>query len=283
MPAPPVLSISEEFLSSDDGLKLFMRAWRPQRRMRALLVVVHGFNSHSGYYDAMAQQAARSGIAVYAADLRGRGRSEGRRFYVSRFEDYVGDLHCLLEHLRERESGVPIFLFGHSAGGVIACSYALEYSHGIAGLLCESLALEIPVPSAASMLIQWLGRLVPLLPMLTLRNGDFTRDSHVLERMDHDDLIKGERQPARTVAQMLGASARVRRSLAQLVTPLLVMHGSADRVTRPSGSELLYRCAGSTDKTYQLYEGYYHDLLNDAGGERAMGDVLRWIDERVST
>src|SRR5215472_402656 len=99
------------------GLRIFFRSLRPKEKPRAFVVIVPGFNAHSGYYEWVAEQFVAAGVAVYAVDLRGRGSSDGERFYVENFEDYVSDVEAVVKVARSRESSLPVFLLGHSAGG----------------------------------------------------------------------------------------------------------------------------------------------------------------------
>ncbi len=131
-------TIREERFDGKSGLNIFMRSWRPDVPARAVVVIVPGFNSHSGYYNWTGEELASIGVAAYAVDLRGRGRSDGERFYVDSFGDYVNDVDELVKLAKTREPGLPMFMLGHSAGGVVACLYAIEHQKDLAGLICES-------------------------------------------------------------------------------------------------------------------------------------------------
>src|SRR5262245_61090378 len=131
------------------GLRIFVRCWRPLGKARGVVTIVPGFNSHSGYYAWPAESLAARGLAVYALDLRGRGHSDGERFYVESFADYIKDVSAVVSLTKEREPGLPTFLLGHSAGGVVACLYTIEHQGGLSGLICESFAHEIPAPDFA--------------------------------------------------------------------------------------------------------------------------------------
>src|SRR5262245_10939872 len=117
----------EETLAGESGLKIFSRSWRPAGPARAVVAIVHGFNSHSGYYGWVADRLIGEDLVVYALDLRGRGRSDGERFYVERMADYVTDVETMMAVVKEREQPLPVFLLGHSAGGVVSCLYTLEH------------------------------------------------------------------------------------------------------------------------------------------------------------
>ena len=263
------------------GLKIFYRSWRPDAAARGVVVIVHGFNSHSGYYLWVASQLTAAGLAVYALDHRGRGRSDGERFYVESVADYVTDLATCVTLAKSENPGLPVFMLGHSAGGVISCTYALEYQKELAGLICESFAFQVPAPDIALALLKGIGHVAPHAHVFKLKNKDFSRDPEVVRFMNEDPLIDNEVQPALTVAEMVRADERLEREFPLITLPLFIMHGTDDKATKPSGSQLFYDTAGSDDKTLKLYEGYAHDLLNDVGKEAVLDDIVRWIDARL--
>ncbi|MGH9253279.1 MAG: alpha/beta fold hydrolase [Vicinamibacterales bacterium] len=174
----------EESIGGAGGLKIFVRSWRPVSKPRAVVVICHGVNSHSGQYVWVAQQFVASGLAVYALDLRGRGQSDGERFYVDNVADYVSDVAALVKLAKSREPGVPVFLLGHSAGGVVSCTYALEHQAELTGLICESFAYQVPAPDFALAAIKGLSYVAPRLPVLKLRNKDFSRDPKAVQALN---------------------------------------------------------------------------------------------------
>ncbi len=273
--------VQEGSFAGGGGLKIFTRAWKPESAPRAVVVIVHGFNSHSGQYLWVGEQFAAHGFAVYALDLRGRGRSEGERYYVERIEDYTADVATLVHQAKCENPGLPVFMLGHSAGGVTSCIYALEHQAEIDGLICESFAYELPVPDLVLAFLKGISYITPHTHVFSLNNKDFSRDAGVVESMNDDVLIKGESQPAQTGKVMIKASERLTEEFPRITLPVLIMHGTEDKATKPSGSAHFYENAGSTDKTLKLYEGHFHDLLNDIDKEIVMQDILRWIDERI--
>jgi acylglycerol lipase len=275
-------NISEERFEGVGGLNIFVRSWRPDETVRGVVVIVPGFNSHSGYYLWVADQLVAGGLAAYALDLRGRGKSDGERFYVEKFADYVSDVAKLVTLAKSREPGLPIFLFGHSAGGVVSCIYALEHQAEIVGLICESFAHQVPAPDFALAVLKGLSHVAPHAHVLKLKNEDFSRDPGVVETMNSDPLIAHEVQPTQTVAEMVRADERLKKEFSLITLPVLILHGTHDRATKPSGSQLFYDHAGSADKTLKLYEGHFHDLLNDVDKEVVMADIKNWIDARLS-
>ena len=271
----------EETFDGTGGLKIFLRSWRPGGKPRALLVICHGVNSHGGQYLWAAEQFVKSGYAVYALDLRGRGKSEGERFYVENVAEYVSDVAGVVRIAKSRDAGVPVFLLGHSAGGVVSSVYALENQAELAGFICESFAFQVPAPGFALAAIKGLSHLAPRLPVLKLKNEDFSRDPKAVEALNNDPLTAHEVQPAITVAALVRADERLREEFPLITLPILIMHGTEDKATICHGSEFFHKTVGSKDKTLKLYEGHYHDLLNDIGKEGVIGDITSWIDARL--
>ena len=271
----------EENFESTRGLRIFYRSWRPAGTPRAVVAICHGLNAHSGQYLWAAEQLAGRGFAVYALDLRGRGKSDGERYYVEQFSEYQSDLDMTVKLARAREPGLPIFVLGHSAGGVIACNYVLDNQKDIAGLICESFAYRVPAPDFALAVLKGLSHLAPHAHVLNLPKKEFSRDPKVVQALIDDPLLANEVQPTKTVAEMVRADERLKRDFPQFTLPLLIIHGTKDTVTRPEGSQEFHTRASSVDKTLKLYEGFFHDPLNDIGKETVMADIRAWIEKRI--
>lgn len=271
---------TEQWLDGTGG-RIFTRLWEPEGTARANLVICHGFNAHSGHYIRAAEGFASRGFAATAADLRGRGKSDGERFYVGSIDEYVSDLGLAIELSRSRHPELPVYLLGHSAGGMTSVTYALDHQDRLDGLICEDFAFRVFAPNFALKLLEGASHFVPHAHVLTLKMDDFSRDPDWVAQLNADPLVRDEVQPVQTVAALARAAERLEREFARITLPLLILHGTADKVTRPDGSEQFYREAGSSDKTLKLYEGHYHDLLNDLGREQVMDDIANWIGGRV--
>lgn len=262
-------------------LNIFARVWRPDGAPRAVVVIAHGVNSHSGYYTWVGEQLSAAGLAVYALDHRGRGRSDGERYFVSSIDEYVKDIGTFIQLAKSREPGLPVFLLGHSAGGVMSATYTLEQQSELAGFICESFAFQIPAPDFALAVLKGLSHVAPHAHVLRLPIKEFSRDPKVVEAMFADPMIADEVQPTSTVAALVRADERLKKEFPLIKLPVLILHGTGDKVTKASGSQLFYDTAGSTDKTLKLYEGHAHDLLNDYGKETVLADIRGWIDARI--
>ncbi len=272
---------TEERYTGKDGLRIAYRTWAPAAAPKAVLVIVPGFNSHSGFYKWPAEQFAADGFAVYAVDLRGRGVSDGERFYVDDIEDYVADVDGVVQIAKAANPGLKLYMLGHSAGGVTAVLYALDHQSELAGLVCESFAYQTPAPDFAIAALKGLSHLAPHARVLHLDNKVFSRDAEVVKAMDADPLIAHETQPTKTIAALARADDRLGREFGKITLPVFILHGTEDKATRPTGSQVFFDKAGSADKTLKMYEGYFHDMLNDLDKQAVYGDIQAWLDARV--
>ena len=259
------------------GLKIFTRTWLPVGDIRGIIIITHGLNSHSGYYQWVAEQFTADNYAVYAPDQQGRGLSEGERFYTDNIYDLVADVDHVVDLAKKKHPKVPVFLLGHSAGGVLACLYTLEHQAKINGLICESFAFKVPAPDFALAVLKGVSHIAPHLHTIKLKNEDFSRNSEVVAFMNSDPLITSESQPSKTMEQLVKADERLEKEFSKITLPVFILHGTHDKATKTSGSQFFYDNAGSPDKSLKLYEGHYHDLLNDTDKEIVMNDILEWV------
>jgi len=272
----------ESTFEGTGGITIFTRAWRPSSgQPRAVLVNVHGLKAHSGLFDWAAAELTRRGIAVYGLDLRGHGRSGGAPLEVGKFADWVSDVGQLVEIARAQNPGLPVFVLGHSAGGVIALHWVRDHQTEVAGFICHSFAQEVPAPDAVIALLRGIDHLAPHLGVFELKDEAFSRDPAFVERMKTDPLLSKAKYPAHSIAELSRADNRMKQEFDTVKLPVLILHGTNDNVTAPHGSKMFYEKAGSTDKTLKLYKGHYHDLLNDVGKEGVLDDIVTWIAAHV--
>ena len=266
---------------NNTGQNIFYRNWKIEDKSKGIVLIVHGLNSHSGYYQNFAAQLNENDYEVYAIDLRGRGLSEGERYYIPDYEDIVADIDQLVSIVKSIHAQSPIFLFGHSAGGVFASIYVVKYQNKLRGLISESFAFQVPASGFARAAIKFLSHVIPRTRIVRLNNKDFSRDKSVADTMNNDPLLANEKQPARTMQQLLLAAQYLKTKMAVISLPLLVLHGTADKVTQSGGSEYFIEHVSSADRQLKLYEGHYHDLINDKYNGIIVKDIVRWLNERA--
>ncbi len=269
----PIISSFE----NKSGLKIFVRTWIPDDHIRGIVVLVHGFNSHSGYYQWVADQLTSLNYAVYALDLQGRGQSEGERFYVQHINDHVQEVDQLIDIAKAAYQPLPLFILGHSAGGIVASLYALDHPDKIDGLISVSFAFQIPAPDFALAVLKGLSHIAPHLHTIKLKNEDFSRNIEEVHIMNNDPFIAHESQPAKTMEQLVLADERLKREIPNINVPVLILHGTEDKAARYSGSQFFFDHVASADKTLKLYKGHYHSLLTDVDKEKVMSDIKNWV------
>jgi alpha-beta hydrolase superfamily lysophospholipase len=270
-------------LTTLDGLQLHTQRWCPEPVPNAVVVAVHGYAEHCERLAEVGQTCVAQGAAVQTYDQRGYGRSGGRRAYVDTFEDYLGDLHRVLNRVRAEHPDRPLFLFGHSMGGLVVLKYVLDRSPDVQGLLLSAPALEVN-PDLAPLLrrvAQQLGRLWPTLPTVRSPEGALSRDPAVVADAENDPLNYHGGVRARTGAELLRAGADVRARLDEVRTPFLVFHGTADSLAPPHWSQALYDRAAAPDKTLHLYDGLYHETFHEPEKDEVLSDLGAWLRARL--
>jgi acylglycerol lipase len=266
------------------GLRIHWQAWEPEGRRRAAIVLAHGVSEHVGRYGHLLDRALPTGYCVHALDHRGHGHSEGRRAVIDRLARALADLDAFVDLVRDEHPDGPLFLLGHSMGGAFAISYALEHQDKLDGLILSSPAAALgsasPVERALGKL---LSRVAPSLGVLDVDPDAISHDPAEVEAYRTDPLVHHGKLPARTVAELTAAIDSYPDRVGTLTLPLLAFHGSADRLTPPEGSRIVHDGASSQDKTLRIYDGLYHEMLNEtpADRERVLDDLMAWLDERA--
>jgi acylglycerol lipase len=266
------------------GVRIFWQSWASDAGpARGVLVVAHGFGEHSDRYKHVARRLAADGYATYALDHRGHGRSEGPRAVIDRLADAVSDIDQLVVLAGDAHPGLPVFMLGHSMGGLLAVQYALTHQDRLTGglLLSGALAALDAAPAPARLVARLLSAVSPRVGLVGLDPTLISRDPDVVAAYRADPLIHHGKLPARTVAVLLGAGQRFPERVGEIRVPTLIMYGTEDRLCPPSGSVMLGERIGADDLTITPYEGLYHEILNEPEHERVLDDLCGWLDARV--
>lgn len=272
----------EEWFIGSGQLRLFRRTWHPAAAVRGVLVNLHGLGDHSGLYPTLVEHFVPRGWVVHSPDLRGNGRSSGRRGHVAAWAEYREDLRRFLELVRQEEPGLPLFLAGNSLGGLIVLEYALSDPNGLRGVIAISPPLgSLGIPAPLLFAGRVLSRIWPAFSMNTgMDLSGLSRDPAAAETVLADPLFH-RRGSARLSTEVQAAIERVHAGAPRFPLPVLILHGSADRMVSPDGSRAFIAKVGHPDKTLREYPGGYHGLLADLDREQVLSDLERWMEARL--
>lgn len=265
------------------GTKIYYQHWQPESDPKAVLLLVHGLAEHSGRYQNVVEYFVPRGYAVYGLDHPGHGKSDGVRVYVEGFGDYLQPIETYLGMIRAWHSDRPVFLVGHSMGGLIAAVYLLEHQEQFRGAVLSAPAVKVsdsvsPLTIAIGKL---LARLLPQAGILALDSSAISKDKAVVSAYINDPLVYTGKVTARLGAEMLAAMQRVTAEAETLRLPLLLLQGSDDRLVDPAGARMLYEKARSTDKTLKVYPGLYHEVFNEPEREQVFADMEAWLQAHL--
>jgi acylglycerol lipase len=270
---------TEGKFTGHNNCSLYRQAWLPDGAPNAVLVVVHGIAEHSGRYTNLIDYFVPEGYGIYSFDLRGHGKSEGKRSYVERFSYYIDDLKTFCNLVREENKNLKVFLVGHSMGSTITIAYALEHQGEVNGLIVSGTTLKAgaSINKASIIMAKILSALIPQIGVSPLNAAGISRDKTVVEAYIKDPLNYTGKLSARVGAELLKTMDKLRSRISELSLPILIMHGTADRISDPSSSQMLFDGAGSKDKTLKYYEGFYHEIFNDPDRRQVFSDMDNWL------
>jgi alpha-beta hydrolase superfamily lysophospholipase len=257
--------------------ELFRRAWLPDEPV-ARALVVHGFAEHCGRYEHLATWLASRGVAVHAFDHQGHGRSSGPRCYVRRFSDFLDDVERGLAFAREDGADLPVFVIGHSMGGLITASLAVERKPEVAGFVLSGAALRPPVPlsTARRWMLAVLRRLAPRLAFPSgLDPAALSTDPAVVHAYLDDPLVE-RRISSSLAAELFAAMDRTSSRGDAVERPLLALHGEDDAICAPDGSRTF--ATGARHGSYLGFPGMRHEIFNEPQRERVYETMLGWMD-----
>ncbi len=273
------------FFKGARDAKIYFQSWLPEGEPRAILLIVHGLAEHSGRYGNVVNHFGPLGYAVYGIDHLGHGKSEGRRVHVEHFDDYASTLKVYFDKIREWQPDKPIFLVGHSMGGLISAVYLLDHQAELAGAVLSGPAVKIPKHVTPAMLFvsKMLSALLPRFGLLALSADGVSRDPAVVQAYISDPLVHRGKASARLAAEMLKAMQAISGQAARITLPIMIVQGSADRLVNPAGARMLYDAVGSVDKEIKIYDGFYHEVFNEPEHEKVLREVETWLEAHLGS
>ncbi len=272
---------NEGSFSAQDGLKLYYQSWLPDDEPKAILQIVHGLGEHSGRYQDVIDYFVPKGFGIYAADTRGHGRSAGKQGHIPNYKTVMDDISTFLALVKNEQADKKIFIYGHSMGGNFASNFSLRRPQGLSGTILTSSWLKIANEPSA-LLVFLLKILNVFFPSFTQPSGldlnCLSRDRAVIEAYENDPLVH-DSISARLFVDASNAAAWALEHAAELKLPALLVHGGADCLTSPKGSQLFHeRAEGSV---FRLYEGLFHELHHEPEKQIVFEFILGWLDEQL--
>jgi acylglycerol lipase len=268
----------EGTFTCSDGVNLFRQGWIPEQP-RGVICFIHGAFEHSGRYTQACVFLADAGFAVHTLDLRGHGKSQGEIGPETSFLTLLDDINFFIATVKEENPAVRLFLLGQSMGGSLALMAAVDTTP--AGLILCAPACR-PVFPAISIIIGYaLGKLFPNLKFKALEARMIARDPQVALAYENDPLVNRQGIPMRPLTEFMRMMRSKQKDFEQLDIPLLIFHGTEDKIADIRGSRQLYRRSVSRDKTLEELPSFYHDLLNDPGRQHIYGKIAAWLNTHL--
>lgn len=280
-----IASRQEGNFSGVGGLDLYYQSWHPGGEVKGILVLIHGLGGHSGVYKTIVEYLLTKGYAIYGLDLRGHGLSQGQRGYINTWAEFRDDLRTFLNLIQKQQPGYPIFLLGHSMGGVIALDYTLHYAQdksALSGVIAFAPSIgKVGVPLSRVILGKLLSQVCPRFSLnIGLDFNAGSRDRKILDSYTHDKL-RHTLATARLSTEFFATVDWIHANAEKWQLPLLILHGSADRIALPAGSDIFYQKVMYPDKLRIEYPGGYHDLHYDINYLQVITDLGNWLDQHL--
>jgi len=274
---------SDGTFDSRNAQQVYWQSWTPTESPRAVLLLVHGLAEHSGRYQGFAEFFTSAGIAVNALDHPGHGRSAGHRCHIRQFADFTDTLDHYLALVEKAQPDVPVFLVGHSMGGLIAASFLVKRQSRFAAAVLSGPAIRAPQqPSRFALFImRILARLFPRLGILQLDSTGVSKDPDVVSKYDNDPLVFRGKVTARLAAELFSEMDKVLAEADRIHLPLLILHGGSDSLTDVEGSKTLHEAVSSADKKLVVYDGLYHEIFNEPERIAVMTEMKEWLEARL--
>lgn len=273
-----------EHITADDKVRIFYRRFRTEKPV-GTLVVVHGLGEHSGRYKEFAAHAMKENFEVFALDLRGHGRSEGGRGCVDRFDRFGFDLNGLLDFIPKWLTDLPVFVLGHSLGGLIVAYWALFQVGSVKPqgviLSAPALGLSVKVPPVKAFMGKVLSRMLPNLTMDNeLDPKLLSRDEAEVKAYVSDPYVH-RRISTRLFTEMMSAMARAQGAAGQWSHPLMMVLGESDRIVSVEAARNFFTNVGSADKRLTPFPDYRHEPFHEIGRDKAFGVVTDWVRSKI--
>jgi acylglycerol lipase len=263
--------------------QIYHQAWLPEGDAKAALVIVHGLGEHCGRYMNVVNHFVPQNYAVYGHDLYGHGKSDGPREFVESFDDYIGTLKLFIDKVAGWQPGKPLFMIGHSMGGLVGTIYLLDHSKDLAGAVISAPLVKAPdnISPITIKMSKLLSKVAPKFGVEALDPSLVSRDPQVVEDYINDPLVHHGKVTARLGSELLKSMQRVEAEANTIQTPLLIVQGGADSMVDPDGARTLFDTVSSPDKALKIFKGLHHEIFNEPEHPTVLAFVEGWLAAHI--
>ncbi len=266
------------FRGSDQN-DLFFQTWTPEK-LRGTLIITHGLAEHSECYHPLAQVLADDGWQVFAWDMRGHGRSEGKRGFVLDIKSFIEDYACLLRVVRKQSPAFEPVLFGHSLGGLVTLRFVEQESPQYSALALSSpcLGLSMPVPKFKETLAKFAVNWIPQLTMFNeIKYTDLTHDREMIKSYAKDSLRHDKISPGLFLTMVENFPLALDQA-GDISQPVLMQLAGEDRLVSATASRDLFNKLPGKKNQLIVYSESYHEVFNDLDRDKAIADLKKFIN-----
>ena len=278
-----VTTRTERSFDGVGGVPIVYDVWAPDGTPRGVVVLSHGYAEHARRYDHVAQRFGEAGLVIYALDLRGHGRSGGKRVWVKQMSEYTDDFATLVGIAADEYPDLKRIVLGHSMGGGIVFAYAAAHVGDYSAIVLSgpAVAAQLEAPKPLAVAAKMIGSILPGAPVRQLETDAVSRDPEVVAKYKADPLVYHGKFPAGISKALLEVGENQPQLAAKLTAPLLIVHGDQDRLVGVAGSRMLAENAASAEVALKVYPGLYHEVFNEPEKDLVLDDVTSWIEAHL--
>lgn len=270
----------ESHFENKNNQSIYYQHWLPENEPRKILLLCHGLNEHSGRYQHLAEYFTRKGYGIYGFDHIGHGRSAGTRSFVEDFSTFTDPILIILEKISISYPDAPVYLVGHSMGGLIAAKFLIDYQEKISGAIVSGALVSVPdyVSDLTIKIGEILSKILPKLRLIGIDKSALSKDPQVVDDYINDPLVYNGKSTARISSVINDGINYVAEKGAGISLPIMILHGGEDQICNPAWATYLHNLVSSQQNQLIIYDGLFHEIYNEPEQETVFNDILNWLE-----
>jgi alpha-beta hydrolase superfamily lysophospholipase len=270
----------ESHFENKNNQSIYYQYWLPENEPRKILLLCHGLNEHSGRYQHLAEYFTGKGYGIYGFDHIGHGKSDGTRSYVEDFSTFNDPILIILDKIRISYPDAPVYLVGHSMGGLIAAKFLIDYQEKISGAILSGALVSVPdyVSDLTIKIGEILSKTLPKLRLIGIDKSALSKDPQVVDDYINDPLVYNGKSTARISSVINDGINYVAEKGAGISLPIMILHGGEDQICNPEWATYLHNLASSQQNQLIIYDGLFHEIYNEPEQETVFNDILNWLE-----